>query len=228
MNRLLYYMRPVAGLIVLLALAFGAAQDTFDSAGMTLAQFRNAVEARLAEVTRPASRQKEGPPADLRPADEAFRELLTAQARQAAAQQSLDRLAGWSKAIQARLQLQSVPELDGEMIRFAEARLAAESARYDHQRQQAAARANALLGRPAEAPLSALLPTSSNGESESGKSSDLLAQGRDLLSRMYQSYSFGGTQLGALLWQEQQVYQAELDYRVAVARDAVPYSAPKE
>lgn len=224
-----------AALTALLPVA-AFAQNTADAGGMTLAQFRSAVESRLMETARtaPRSREKASPP-DLRPAEDAFLQLLLAQARQAAAQQSLDRLAGWSKAIQARLEAQNAPALDAETVHFAEARMAAESVRFDRQRQQAAARANALLGRPTEAPLSAVIPPaagSPNGSNdaprEEGKSpSDLLAQGRELLAKTYQSYSFGGTALSALLWQEQQVYQTELDYRVAVARESMPISAPE-
>jgi outer membrane protein TolC len=212
---------------LLLLPAAARSQATADAGGMTLAQFRAAVEARLLESARTASRSREKPPPpDLGPAEETFAELLLAQAGQAAAQQSLDRLSGWGKAIQARLEAQSAPELDLETIRFAEARMTAESARFDRRRAQAAAAANALLGRPAEAPLTALLPSGSREASnEGGKAEgDLLAQGRELLAKMYQSYSFGGTPLSALLWQEQQVYAAELAYRAAMGADGVPIS----
>jgi len=43
---------------------------------------------------------------------------------------------------------------------------------------------------------------------------ELLPAGSDLLAKMYQSYLFGGIPLTALLWQEQQVYRTELDYRL--------------
>src|SRR5687768_15410718 len=107
----------VAALLPLAALT----QSTADAGGMTLAEFRSAVAARLAAQPAPRSREKT-PPSDpraaaaLQAADEAFLQLLTAQARLAAAQQSLDRLAGWSKAIQARLEAQNAPALDAETI----------------------------------------------------------------------------------------------------------------
>jgi hypothetical protein len=46
---------------------------------------------------------------------------------------------------------------------------------------------------------------------------ELLPLGNELLSRMYQSYLFGGVPLAVLLWQEQEVYKTELQYRQLLA-----------
>ena len=176
----------------------------------------------MIEAAPPAARRDKAPAAkpDLREAEEIFFRLLAAQARHAAAQQSLDRLSGWSKAIQARFEAQNAPELDVQTIRFAEARMAAESDRLGAERRQAVAVANVLLGRSGQEPLTALPGSGAEGAGNGVSGEDLLAQGRELLARMYQSYSFGGTALPALLWQEQQVYQAELSYRAAAAAAA--------
>ena len=41
-----------------------------------------------------------------------------------------------------------------------------------------------------------------------------MPQARDLIGKMYQNYLFGGVSLSALLWQEEQVYETELQYRL--------------
>jgi len=243
LHRNLRQQGVAAGAALLLALVLrpaAAFSQVADSGEMTHAQFRSLVEARLVEASRLAGKSKEkAPPPDLRAAselraaDEVFLQLLVAQARQAAAQQSVDRLSGWSKAIQTRFETQNAPELDVETIRFAEARMAAESARFEQQRRQAAAQANALLGRAPGAPLLALFSAtpadpaasavtqSAANQSSAKPDGDLLAQGRELLAKLYQSYSFGGAPLSALLWQEQEVYKAEWEYRVEMARAAM-------
>jgi hypothetical protein len=196
---------------------------------MTLAQFRSRVEARLTEQSRAASRSREKlPPPDLRIADEAFSQLLAAQAREAAARQSVDRLSGWSKAIQVRFQAQSAPALDVEMVRFAEAKATAQSAQYEAERQRALRKANSLLGKPANSALVALLPVPSSATSPGALEKlekEILPQGRELLARLYQSYLFGGSPLSSLLWQEQELYRTELQYRVWLARDAMESSS---
>ena len=216
--------------VFLLTVLFGAAealssQATPDSpAEMTLAQFRNRVEARLTEQSRAASRSREKlPPPDLRIADEAFSQLLAAQAREAAARQSVDRLSGWSTAIQARFQAQSAPALDVEMVRFAEAKATAQSAQYEADRRRALRKANSLLGKPADSALVALLPAPSNASSGALEKleKEILPQGRELLAKLYQSYLFGGIPLISLLWQEQELYRTELQYRVWLAREAM-------
>jgi hypothetical protein len=208
------------------------AQQATEADGMTLAEYRSAVQTRLAAAARTAAKSREKPaPPDLSSAERAFADLLLAQARQSAAQQSLDRLAGWSKAIQARFEAQNAPELDVQAIQFAEAHMAAASEHTEKQRRRAVAHANTFLGRPAASPLTALLPSSgdaSSGGGNGGAHGELLDRGRELLNRMYRSYSFGGTSLAALLWQEQQVYQAELDYRTAIVTESVPASQGKE
>ena len=212
-------------LTVLVGAAEGLSQAAPDSlAEMTPAQFRSRVEARLTEQSRAASRSREKlPPPDLRIADEAFSQLLTAQAREAAARQSVDRLSGWSKAIQARFQAQSAPALDVEMARFAEAKATAQSAQYEAERQRALRKANSLLGKPADSALVALLPATSNASSGALEKleKETLPQGRELLAKLYQSYLFGGIPLSSLLWQEQELYRTELQYRVWLAREAM-------
>ena len=194
-------------------------------AEITLAQFRSRVEARLTEQSRAPSRSREKlPPPDLRVANEAFLDLLAAQAKVAAARQSVDRLSGWSKSIQARFQAQSAPALDVEMARFAEAKAGSESAQYEAERQRARRQANALLGRPADSALVALLPEPSSATSPGALEKlekEILPQGQELLAKLYQSYLFGGIPLSSLLWQEQELYRTDLQYRVRLARSAI-------
>lgn len=214
--------------LALLSTGTGFSQSAPDDSGqMTLAQFRSLVAARMAAASRSGEKSRSAPPApDLRIADELFLQLLLMQARDAAAHQSLDRISGWSKAIQTRFQTQSAPQLDVELIRFEEARMAAESARIEAEQQRLISRANRLLGRPASAPLVALLPHA--GETGSGEvegaqkqAKEVLAQGEELLARMYQSYQFGGTSLTSLMEYEKTVYEFDLRYREAQARDAL-------
>jgi hypothetical protein len=167
----------------------------------------------------------------LAPADELFSNLLAAQAREAATRQSVDRLSGWSKTIEARFQIQNAPALDRDMIRFVEAKASAESARYSAERQRLAGQANALLGRPAEAPLVAVLQLGSGPAPAGAAASDsaaalarleseVLPQGQELLAKLYQSYLFGGVPLTTLLSHEQRLYAADLDYRLWAAAEA--------
>ena len=166
-----------------------------------------------------------------------FFALLAVQGREAAARQSLDRLAGWTSAAETRLAAQSAPVLEVEMLRFAEARAEVRLERFEAQRRRALAAANRLLGRDPASPLLALTtvthppdalsnapPASSpppSGEKPSDFAppiarfeQDLLPQGHDLLAKTYQNYLFGGVALSALLWQEEHVHQTELQYRL--------------
>jgi hypothetical protein len=138
---------------------------------LTRSQFRSLVAARISREKTPARRgqsQREAAPPDLKPADEGFSRLLNAQARQGAARQSLDRLSGWSKAAQARLESQSAAALDVDLLRFAETKMASELAQFEAGRRRAAQEANALLGRSPDSPLVALFP-SSGSETEAFK-----------------------------------------------------------
>jgi hypothetical protein len=165
-------------------------------------------------------------------ADEIFFNLLLVQGREAAARQSLDRLAGWAKAAQARLEAESAPLLDVEMLRFAEARAEARLTRWEAERRRALAAANRFLDRPPDSPLVALTtepppseaPPANSAPPASEKPSDfssliarfeqeLLPQAHDLLAKTYQNYLFGGVTLSTLLWQEEQVRETELRYR---------------
>ncbi len=208
---------------------------------LTLPQFR----AQVREQTPPAKQAESN-----KRAGEVFLQLVVAQGKVAAARQSLDRLSGWHEAAQARLEAQSAPPLEVEILRFAEARAAARAAQFQTERRRALQQANLLLGRAPEAPLAALtqaIPVTASdntGEQsgiplhsgeQSGEQAEaprtqeewkelasrkarfekvLLPQGRDLLAKMYQSYLLGGTSLSALLKQEREVYQTELQYRL--------------
>ncbi|MBI4478922.1 MAG: hypothetical protein HY651_02765 [Acidobacteria bacterium] len=223
------WLSAMRTLLLLLYCSAGRGQTAPDSSTeLTLAQFRGLVATRLSETSRAATKSREKPPPpDLRPAEELFGRLLQIQARSAAAHQSLDRLAGWSKAIQARFQTQNAPQLDVDVARFEEARMAAESARLETERKRLVERANALLGRPAEIPLVALLPLSSaevpNGVDKQQK--EALAQGEELVTKMYKSYQFGGMAVTALMAYEKVLYEFELEYRQQVARDAMKPAA---
>ena len=96
------------------------------------------------------------------------------------------------------------------------------------QRTRLRAQANALLGRTANASLIALLPANDAETEESLEKleKEILPQGRELLTKLYQNYLFGGVPVSALLWQEQQLYQTELDYHVGLARDAMRARIP--
>jgi hypothetical protein len=197
------------------------------SGDITLEQFRAQVEAHANEAARavPKTRDKTPPP-EMRSTDELFLELLLEQAKDAALHQSVDRLAGWRKSIESRFQTQSVPELDVDTIRFAEAKRIAESARAEAEQKRIVDQANALMGRPAGSPLVALLPPAPAGSDDppdalEKQEKELLGQGEELIVKQYKTYQYGGIALSALLWQEQQLYETELEYRAGVSRDAV-------
>jgi hypothetical protein len=195
-----------------------------DSGALTLAQFRTLVEGHLTQATRITSKSRDPQPvADSKAADEVFLQLLIIQARDAVVQRSRERLSEWSRSIQARLRVQTAPQLDVDAIRFAEGRMSAESARIESAHAQIVERANSLLGRPPDAALRALRSDSENrtGDTSVELSDGLLAQGEELLDKLYQSYQFGGIPLSALLWHEQDVYRAELDYQLGLVRQVV-------
>ncbi|HWP85053.1 MAG TPA: hypothetical protein VNN17_07680 [Terriglobia bacterium] len=218
-------LRLAAVLLAVPALAQGPALPGNEPAAeMTLAQFRALAAARVAAAAPAAGKPR--PPrseAALPDGDALFLQLLLIQARTAAVHQSLDRLAGWSKAIQSRFQIQSAPELDVAVIRYEEARRAAESARLAAEQKRIAGRANRLLGRPPEAPLRAVLPETSAGEPDgvAKQLQEALAQGVELVGKMYSNYQFGGIPLATLLQYENDIYQAEVSYRQWVARRAM-------
>jgi len=210
---------------LLLHAARGYSQTAADSSSqLTLTQFRSLVAARLSETSRATSKSRDKqPPPDLHPAEEVFARLLILQARGSAVHQSVDRLAGWGKAIRLRFQTQNAPELDVDVARFEEARMVAESARIEAEKKRAVEQANSLLGRPAAAPLVALLPLSRaedpNGVDKQQK--DVLAEGEELVTKMYRSYQFGGITVTALMEYEKVLYELELEYREQWARDAM-------
>jgi hypothetical protein len=130
---------------------------------MTLAEFRAAVRDRVAAKPPSSLKRGEKPAADIEPekaADRAvqvFTRLLSAQARKAAARQSQDRLAGWRKAAEARLQAQNTTALDADQLRLAEAQASGRVAQFEAARLRALGDANQLLGRPAASPLVAAM-----------------------------------------------------------------------
>ncbi|MBI2820455.1 MAG: hypothetical protein HYX73_10795 [Acidobacteria bacterium] len=220
-------------LLILLQAIAGFSQSapkaTADSPNeLTLDQFRSLVSARFSQTSRVTNKSRDPQPSqDLRPADEVFFQLLMIQAKDAAAHQSLDRLSGWSKSIQSRFQTQNAPELDVDVARFEEARMSADSARIEAEQKRIIERANRLLGRPATSPLVALLPTS-DGEESGGlekQQKDVLTQGEELVTRMYKSYQFGGISLTSLMAYEKVLYEFELEYRQALARNAMKPSS---
>lgn len=206
-----------------------------------LAEFRALVQS----ASQPEKAEKKGqaekstkPEPNPERAEDVFFRLLMEQGRVAAARQSLDRLSGWEKTAQVRLQTQNASAEDVDLLRFAAARAAAVVAQSEAARLKVLREANALLKRPPESPLTAMTesfvaesaatppataaPTAASSKQEVGADvasrkaqfeKELLPLGNELLSKMYQSYLFGGTPVAALLWQEQQVYQAELAYR---------------
>lgn len=209
----------------------GATPDP--TGGLTLDQFRALVAGHLSEATRSAanSRGTKSPdraaPPDLRSADELFLQLLQVEAQDAAAHQSGDRLAGWRKSIESRFQTQNAPELDVAIIRFAEARRIAESARIESEEKLLVGQANNMLGRPATAPLTLIASNRSEDTltALAKQHKDLLAQAEELIAKMYRSYQFSGISVTSLLEYESQVYEAETAYRQQVARDTVPQSS---
>ena len=221
-----------------LALAQRAAEP---KAELTLAEFR----ALLRPAAPAADQTSEAGEASRRRAEEGFFGLLAAQARVAAARQSVDRLSGWAKAAEARLAAQSAPPLDVEMLRFAEAKAEARIERFEAEQRRAARQINQLLGRKADSPLLALTsqaaPDSAEKPGNAGSAQGefakrraqfeqgLLPQARDLAGKTYQNYLFGGVSLSTLLWQEEQVYETELQYRlllVEAEREQAAADAP--
>ena len=139
---------------------------------LTLSQFWALVQSQRSGQSPGVSRQR---------ADEVFSQLLAAQGREAAARQSLDRLSGWSKAAQTRLAAQSAPPLDVEVLRFAEAKAAAQVAQFEAAGRRVLRQANRLLGREPDSPLVALLtPTGPAPEpSQAEKPADSSSQPND-------------------------------------------------
>jgi hypothetical protein len=218
-------------LVILLAAASSFGQSTAAApdadGGLTLDQFRSLVATHLSEASRSTAKSRDKiPPPDLRPADELFLQLLLVQARDAAAHQSVDRLAGWRKSIESRFETQNAPELDVAIIRFAEARRTAESARIESEEKLLVGQTNTMLGRPAQAPLTLVAGVQSEDAltALAKQHKALLAQAEEVIAKMYRSYQFGGISVTSLLEYESQVYEAETAYRQQVARDAVPRS----
>ena len=195
---------------------------------LTLPEFRALLPAQTGEAGQ-------RPEAAARRADGIFFELLAAQAREAAARQSLDRLAGWTKAAQARLDAESAPLLDVEMLRFAEAKAEARVERFEAERHSALSKANRLLGRQLRSPLLALTAETRSPSAPAQTDTpsagtfaariarleqELLPQAQELLAKIYQNYLFGGVTLTTLLWQEEQTYETELRYRLLLVQQS--------
>jgi hypothetical protein len=207
------------------ALAQSAPDAPADTSNeLTLEQFRSLVAAHLSEASQTGkkSHNSQSPP-DLRSSDEIFLQLLLIQARDAAAHQSVDRLSGWTKAVQSRLQTQTAPELDAAVLRFEQAKVSSESARIEAEQKRIIERANGLLGRPADTALLALLPPSVDSEFSAiqDQAKEVLTQGEDLIAQMYKSYEYGGISVIELLEYEQILYEFEIEYRESLAQDAM-------
>ena len=191
---------------------------------LTLAQFRSLVAARLSQATRVTNKSRDPLPSpDLRPAEEVFLQLLLIQAKDAAVHQSIDRLSEWSNAIQLRFRTQTAPQLDVDVARFVEARMAVEAARMEAEQTRISERANRLLGRPPATPLVALLPESAGVESDAAeqRAKEVLTQGEELVAKLYESYQFGGMAITLLMEYEHVVYEFKLEYRETLARNAM-------
>ena len=218
-----------------------AAQPDLERTGKDRAAKDRAAEARAVE-----ERVRDERAGEVR-AGRVFFRLLAAQGKAAAARQSVDRLTGWYQTAQTRVQAQSAPASDADLLRFAQARAASRLAQFEAERLRNVQRANQLLKRPPNTPLVALFPepppesaaaqstASRPPEKPSEKIGDvspdiagrraqfekeLLPAGHELLTKLYQSYLFGGAPLTTLLWQEQQVYRTDLDYRLLLVESA--------
>jgi outer membrane protein TolC len=200
-------------LLFLLTMSFALGQSVSENdPDLTLNEFR---------ALLPTQAREQNPEA----ADAMFFDLLATQGRVAAARQSVDRLTGWTRAAETRLAAQSAPLLEVEMLRFAESRAEVRLERLESDLRRLVAAANGLLGRAPDTVLMALTTNGDNGRSTgSPKQSDMAVQisrfeqqllpaAHELLNKMYQNYLFGGISLSALLWQEEQVYETELQYR---------------
>lgn len=235
-NRTLSRSRPKAQsllflLVLLLVAQAGAAvsQSSPEAATdlpseLTLEQFRSLVAAHLSQDSLAKKKSREMQPLpDGRSADAIFLELLLIQAKDSATHQSLDRLSGWAKAVQSRLQTQTAPELDAAVLRFEEAKLNNQSARIEAQQKRIIRRANRLLGRPNDTPLVAVLPSLEGDEFSAieDQAKEVLTEGEDLISQMYKSYEYGGISVIELLEYEQILYEFELEYRESLAQDAM-------
>jgi len=131
-------------------------------------------------------------------------------------------------------------------LRFTEAKAQARLAQFEAERRRTVRQANRMLGREPDSSLIALTtatdpepadkanePAPSQPDARRGGSplskvaesakrrmqleKELLPQAQELLGKVYQNYLFGGVPLSALLWQEEQVYQTELQYRLLLA-----------
>ena len=104
---------------------------------ISLSQYRQWYsDARTAALPQPKKGAPPLPPVDLRPADEAFLQVLTLQARVAAARQSQDRLAGWLVAIKPQIENQSIAALDVEVLTLAERTAGAEVSRLESRSEE--------------------------------------------------------------------------------------------
>jgi hypothetical protein len=231
-----------------IALASPAADE---KTAMTLADFRSQISSQQApaQATTRSSNKKSEPQAipavNLDQADNDFYHVLSAQGNVSAARQSVDRLAGWLKSAETRLQAQSTSETDVALLRLAEGRAASRVARFEAERLDAVRAVNVALKRSNTSQFIALSsnsgkPTATEeiGDKQPKPSvspdkaspknpdispdlasrraqfeTDLLPAGNDLLGMTYQSYLFGGRSLTELLWQEQEVFRTDLEYR---------------
>jgi len=194
--------------------------NSAQNGGVTLVEFRQRIaKSTDALKTKPAALQSA---VDYQAADEAFAQILLTQARVSAARQSLDRLAGWNKAIKPRIENQSIAAIDVEILALAEKKAASEVARQEAALRRAAATANDILAREASSPLVAIVDApaadSSDGQGLNTMEKEVLTRSRDLLAKLFQSYSVGGVEVTELLWYEREAAEAESAYRLWAAR----------
>ena len=190
---------------------------------MTLVQFRRLISnLRSTDAVRKKKTTSQPPATDYQAADEAFLQILLKQARVSAARQSFDRLAGWNKAIKPRIDNQSIAAQDVEILAIAEKRAASEVALHEADLRRDAAVANDIAARDASMPLVAIVDApaadSYDGQGLSTMEKEVLTRSRDLLAKLFQSYSVGGIELTELLWYEREAAEAEAAYRLWAAR----------
>jgi hypothetical protein len=199
--------------------------DTSLGGGLTLPQFRQLISSSRAANPSPKKNSPTAPAIDYQSGDDAFLQIMLSQACIAAARQSLDRLAGWNKAIKPRIENQSIAPLDVEILAVAEKQAASEVARLEAELRRNAEWANRIAGREISAPLVALVDAavadSADGEALGTMEKEVLTRSRDLLAKLFQSYSVGGIGVTELLWQERRAADAESRYRQWAARAAV-------
>lgn len=222
-----FWRGMVAAMLMLasggVTLAQQSAEGSLGLAAVSLRQYRQWVAAaHAASAGQPRKGAPVPPPVDLRPADAAFLRVLILQARVDSARQSLDRLAGWNRAIRPRIENQSIAALEVEILSWAEKKAISQVARLESELRAAVHQANAIAGRAPESALVAAVNAAAISPEDTAALAaaerDVLVSGRELLMKMFQSFTVGGADAAELLWQESQAAEAEANYRMWAAR----------